>query len=158
MSITRFSEVQCSVHASSIQKLTIFLPGCNSHDPQELASLAVCRNRAVNALRVTSGATENELLETRLYMNHCLSKAAAIRPFAYPTNDQLSAQIESVKSEMALMKGDIKDLIRKIASMGADIKFLINQTNQSNKIVDGRLAAIEARQRNAAAVDGADTL
>jgi hypothetical protein len=70
----------------------------------------------------------------------------------------MKSEIASMKSEMASMKGDIKDLIRQIASMGADIKSLINHTNHSNKIVDERLAAIEARQRNAAAVDGADTL
>jgi hypothetical protein len=154
----RLSQVGCSVQAPNIQRLEISLPACNSQDPQELAIQAICRSRAVKALHMSGGATDNELLQTKLYRNHCLSKAAAIGPYAHPSHDQLVELIESVTTDIALMKGDIKDLINQISSMGADIKSLIDHTDQSSKIVDERLAAIEARQRNAAAVDGADAL
>jgi hypothetical protein len=72
MYTTRLAEVRCSVQAPNIERLAISLPDCNSHDQQELARQAVCRNRAVKALHMTGGVTENEVLQTRLYMNYCL--------------------------------------------------------------------------------------
>ena len=139
---------------------------------RESANQAVCRHRAVKALHRTGCATENEMLQTKLFTNYCLSKAAAMGPYAHPTNERLSDRIDAINGEMVSMKGEMASMkseiasmsrnmtliIKQMASMSENIRALINQTNHTNKIVDQRFGAIEARQKNAAAVDGADSL
>jgi hypothetical protein len=133
------------VTSPHIQRLAISLPECNSNEPGERAAQAVWRYRAVKALHLSGCATENELLQTRLFKNYCLAKAAAIGPYAHPINEPLAEQIESITSEITTVKGEVVFIKRGMNVMNgetASMKKVMNTMSIGMKTIIEQMASI----------------
>jgi hypothetical protein len=133
---------------------------------------AVRRDRAVTSLHRDGVATDAELVQTKVYKQHCLAKAAAVGPYHQPTNEQLASsvqaltaqlgtQMSAVTAQLATLSAQMIILNGKVTALTGQVTALtggVNELKAEMQVVNRRLSAAEARHQNRSAMNPADAL
>jgi hypothetical protein len=112
---------------------------------------AVQRDWVVTSLHRGGGATNAELIQTKVYEQHCLALVAAMGPYSQPTNEQLALAVEALANQITALSGQI-------SAQMTTLNGRVNGLEAEMQVGNRRLLAAEARHRNRSAMDPADAL